>query len=549
MKKWWVLILCLLPLLALAEEMRIVDVEETADYTVLLTEEEAGRFITVRTTEESRRSGPWPGNTIFYGVWPEGGIELLWGERVAWYSLQTDGTWQLTALHDVSVDDWVVRTPWGLYAPHTDRFIVGSTDAELFSGPVGDALFDDVSSPDRTGWAVVKADVALLYDAPEKGEDRGRFFAGTPARILETKPGWVRLSVAAEEGLSGWMQAEQLALGEDILTVDPAQVRYTLSDAAWETLPPTPPWRAAGVKGPFLFLITEAGVRCAVYDWLDGADTQVITWGRAAVQDTEVLLVLTQEGDARRLWVCESDGQGGIKICRSLPLPGDTVLTIHRAEEYSVHEITLSWQEGQRRACFNRRPDGMWLLSGYGEASGWTAVTYCGTADWLGSPPRPANFNGLSATLFSADLDALFETADRKHRQGWAMVDSFFADVYAEREGDYLCRLWQGTPLRILQEDGAWCEVALGDGGLTGWTYRARLAIAEEIDGASLLPDLACTAVQEIASAGGLTIDGSTWNDLIWPVGETADGSQAILLMWDGAVGCCPSEAVLPGNG
>lgn len=549
MKKWLILLLCLLPVLALAEEARIIDREEKADYTVLLTEEKDGRYITIRTEDGNRRSGPWPGNTIFYGVWGDGMIELLWDERVAWYGLCPDGAWRLTALHDAGVSFWVVAAPWGMYEPDGGRLIVGNFDADLFTGPVGDGLYDMVASPDRTGWAVVKVESAPLYATPAQGESCGTFFAGTPARVLDIQGDWVRLSVAADASLTGWMQADQLAVGPDVAGVEQADIRFSLPESEWDNLPDTPPYNAIGVQGPFLLLLTEEGVKYALYDSLAGAAAPVLEWERANVQGAESLFALAEGGDSRRLWVCETDEQGWTNIRHTRPLPWDVKLTVHRPEEWVPQEITLSWQNGQLRACFNRRPDGEWLLCGLGGNTSWTAVYFCGTADWMGGPPQPSSFGGLAEALFSADLETIFERLDRRHYNGWALVESFFAEVYDGKNGEYICRLWQGTPLRILREEDAWCQVELGDGGLTGWVLKGRLALRDDIHGAKLLPDLACTEREQIVGAPSIPLDVTTYDDMIWPVGETADGSQAILLLWDGAVGYCPSGCILPENG
>lgn len=550
MRKWWIaLLLCLLPVIALAEEARIIDVEEMQDCTVLLTEEADGRYIVVQTEDGSRSSGPWPGNTVFCGVWSDGMIELLWDERVAWYGLCPDGAWRLTALHDMAVSFWAVAAPFGMYEPDGGGLIVGNCAADLFTGPVGDVLFDMAASPDRAGWAVVKAESAPLYDTPAGGEICGAFFPGTPAKVLDIQGEWVRLSVAADKDLTGWMQADQLAIGSDITGVEKADIRYSLPESEWDNLPDTPPYIAIGVQGPFVILLTEDGVKYAVYDSLEGDAPPAPEWERADVRGAEIIFALAEDGDSRRLWLCETDEQGRTTICKTLALPGDVKLTVHRREEWVPQEITLTWQNGQRCACFNRRPDGEWLLCGLGEGASWTTVYFCGTTDWVGGPPRPSTFNGLTEGLFSASLETIFERLDRRHDNGWALVESFFAEVYDEKNGEYLCRLWQGTPLRILREEDAWCQVELADGGLTGWVLKGRLALRDEMYGAKLLPDLACTEREQITGAPPVPLDSTTYNDMIWPVGETADGVQAILLMWDGAVGYCPSSCVLPENG
>lgn len=166
--------------------------------------------------------------------------------------------------------------------------------------------------------------------------------------------------------------------------------------------------------------------------------------------------------------------------------------------------------------------------------------------------PVPCSFNGLTENLFSTDLELLFERADAFAYNGWAVVETFFAEVYPDQEAaehgrEYAFRLWQGTPLRILKEEDGLCQVELGLNGLTGWVYAARLAMKDEIGRAALLPDL-CVMDDTVITSDG-PIDLRVALEHIWPVGETADGSQAIILLRDGSVGYCPSSGIHHGNG
>ena len=269
-KRWLLLILLilLLPLTALAEEALLVDTLEGPDYTVLLTEAADGRYVSVQTGEIVRCSGPWPGETFFSGIPRDGVIQLQWEDRVAWYTLTPAGEWRLSGLQDDSGDFWAVAAPFGMYEPGTGRFLVGNMAAGLFDGPAGDALFDMVSHPDRTGFAVVQADAAALHAAPD-GEGLGSLFAGTPLTILQEQAGWLQVVVAGDTRLTGWVQAEALARGDAIAAVAPADVRFTLPESEWARLPDTPPYIVLGVQGPLLLLWTGDGVHSAVYSSLN----------------------------------------------------------------------------------------------------------------------------------------------------------------------------------------------------------------------------------------------------------------------------------------
>lgn len=86
-----------------------------------------------------------------------------------------------------------------------------------------------------------------------------------------------------------------------------------------------------------------------------------------------------------------------------------------------------------------------------------------------------------------------------------------------------------------------------GESRLTGWVYAARLALADETDGAARLPELCVMPDTDIEAV--VLLDLPVSPECIWPVGETADGAQAIILLPDGSVGYCPSSRVQYGNG
>lgn len=555
MRKLWSMLLLwfLLPGIALAAEARVVDTLQGPDYTVLLTEEADGRYVSVLTAERVLRSGPWPGDTIFYGVPHDGSIELLWDERIAWYSLCPDGEWRLSGLHDYGVDFWATAAPWGLYDNHEDRFIVGNCAVPLSCGPVGDQLYAMADSPDRTGLAVVQADSAPLHATPA-GEMLGSFFAGTPVKVLQAQGEWLQVAVAADDRLTGWMQSAHLATGNEISSVIQASIRFTLPESEWDCMPWSPPYCTIGVQGPFLILWTDEGVQHAVYSSLNGRDAPLLSHGRLRLHNTDVLLALTEDGENRQLWVCETDDTGRTVIRSTRPLPRD--VTLHPADKaFALHELTLSWNSGSCQATFDRRSDGTWLLSAIscqnGSAHINRSVAFCGLLTGAGRPV-PGSFNGVSQGLFDINLATLFGQLSMQGQHGWAVVESFMAEVYTDREAaeaglEYRFRLWQGTPLRILQEEGGLCQVALGDGGLTGWVYASRLAVGEELLQSAFLPDL--TIMPDTPLTADRPLDLQVSPECIWPVGEMADGSLAIILLPDGSVGYCPSGAIQHGNG
>lgn len=79
------------------------------------------------------------------------------------------------------------------------------------------SLEEALSIMDSSGWAVVNnpdpADRLHLRLSPERGaKSLGKYYNGTPARILETKGDWARVDLF---GVSGWMMKKYLAFGTD----------------------------------------------------------------------------------------------------------------------------------------------------------------------------------------------------------------------------------------------------------------------------------------------------------------------------------------------
>lgn len=228
-KLWIILLLCLLPVMALAEETylpakgRVVGTDVQVSSFVMLTQTEDGAcFLYIYTYDQEaeacagRCSGPWPaGTSLDTSHTGEGDLVVEWGARSAYYLRQPNGEWHLSALHDH--DTWDCRdfTAYGTYDADTRSLTVGSMDGQtLFTGAVGDALFDSAAQLDRTGWARIDAiDGAALYQSP--GEDRfDTFFGGTPVKILEEQADWLRVMIGTDGSLTGWLRRESLAFGD-----------------------------------------------------------------------------------------------------------------------------------------------------------------------------------------------------------------------------------------------------------------------------------------------------------------------------------------------
>ena len=123
----------------------------------------------------------------------------------------------------VMAQDWYSVNPFFLLHP-------SSTDETFYYGnfPYGDIRSIDLTGIpdtfeeakgilDQSGWAKVNnpnpQDRLHLRARPQRGADSlGKFYNGTPVKVLERQGDWVRVQIAH---LDGWMMAAYLAFGQD----------------------------------------------------------------------------------------------------------------------------------------------------------------------------------------------------------------------------------------------------------------------------------------------------------------------------------------------
>lgn len=208
----------------------VTDSELQRDLLVLLTEEADGRHLAVVTGNEKdgwsvQTSAVLPKDTSMYTFHnSEGEIILSWNgqEMEACWTRNTDGTW--TARWGMTASS-VWSAEWG-------RVIWSGPEGEttLFGMPeLPDLMRGDLSlmpeTPDGMRamidprkWAAVANpdpnDRLHLRAKPERGAaSLGKFWNGTPVRLLETKGDWCRVQIGANGILTGWMMKRYLAFG------------------------------------------------------------------------------------------------------------------------------------------------------------------------------------------------------------------------------------------------------------------------------------------------------------------------------------------------
>ena len=270
------------------------------------------------------------------------------------------------------------------------------------------------------------------------------------------------------------------------------------------------------------------------------------------VQERSVIALVEEKG-TRYLYVWEP-GAGvngdGFAARRTLPLPEDASLDIFHAGDGCVQ---LEWEEQRYQASFFRAADGQWLLQWIGDYGSEEGVHLGASAFgvWVRTDDdverlRVGTLAGRD--LFTVQLDALQIASPRLDRTGWAVVnnpdpaDRLHLRNKPDRSSSSQGKLYNGTPLRVLGSKDGWTQVQLGMGASarTGWMMTKYLAFGERMDAvASAWPDLFFR--DEYAMNPPISGDYRV-------VGVEGD-RQYILLGMDGTVVYVPQGWLWEGNG
>lgn len=138
---------------------------------------------------------------------------------------------------------------------------------------------------DRSGWAVVNnpnpADRLHLREKPERGaRSIGKFYNGTPIRVLDEHGDWCKVQIGLDGHLKGWMMKKYLAFGEKMDEVTCAFPQKFLLEE-YKGMPlygtaekeelygVTGEYGIAGVVGDELYVIltTDGGTGYAPQEW------------------------------------------------------------------------------------------------------------------------------------------------------------------------------------------------------------------------------------------------------------------------------------------
>lgn len=182
----------------------------------------------------ARRTQPLPegaGLDLFHAG--DGEIQIEWAEQryQASFRRAADGQWLLQWFDDHDAGTHLGACAFGVWQHDDDgstRLRVGTMAGRDLFDDRPDAL--DASAPalDRTGWAVVRnpdpADRLHLRVLPDQsGRSQGKFFNGTPVRVLGTRGAWTQVQIGlGSTARTGWMMTAYLAFGAEMDAVAPA---------------------------------------------------------------------------------------------------------------------------------------------------------------------------------------------------------------------------------------------------------------------------------------------------------------------------------------
>lgn len=232
-------------------------------------------------------------------------------------------------------------------------------------------------------------------------------------------------------------------------------------------------------------------------DALDTGRLPVV--GTVLVSDLQsgglVLLVEDAAGDRRVQVIVMNDNGTYRQSCLTAPLPPDTTLDLFHTTD---GEINFSWDGQHAQAGYALGADGQWRLEWAWIPNDAGTLEYScrfwGVSVWPQKEENDGMFVGDLAQMLldGADLATLPGTrealAAALNRDGWAVVrnpdpaDRLHLRVKPDRSAESLGKFYNGTPLRVLGQEGDWTRVALGLNGPEGWMMTRYLVFGSEMD-------------------------------------------------------------------
>lgn len=267
--------------------------------------------------------------------------------------------------------------------------------------------------------------------------------------------------------------------------------------------------------------------------------------------ETHSLVVLAEVEGVKYLYVFEN---GPAYV--SQPLPEDAGIDFFHA---GSGDLEFEWAQQNMSASFTRREDGRWLLSWctcYGPS-----MDIHFSANAFGIRLHDAGADGedvfrvgtmASTDLFTINLSELNGATPELDQSGWAVVnnpdpaDRLHLRDGASKSGNSLGKFYNGTPVQVLERKGDWTRVQIGFGATarTGWMMTKYLTFGADMDAVR-------DAFPELIFREEYEEQGTQLGYDYWVVGVEEEGRtrQYILLGSDGMVMYVPQSWLWGGNG
>lgn len=274
----------------------------------------------------------------------------------------------------------------------------------------------------------------------------------------------------------------------------------------------------------------------------------------AVIRDNVVqqhsIIALCEADGTRYLYVWEAASDGyALRVTQ--PLPADAYLDTYHAPDGSVQ---IEWDEQNMSAAFARREDGSWQLSWctcYGPSADvhFSANAFGITCFDEDGAERMRVGNLTAGDLFTVDFADLTGAAPTLDQSGWAVVnnpdpaDRLHLRTEPEKSARSLGKFYNGTPVKVLGKTSSWTKVEVGFGptARTGWMMTRYLAFGADMDKVQpAFPELIFREQYEYQN----------WNSF-WVAGvyEDAAPDEYILLRHDGQVMYVPQAWLFGGYG
>lgn len=285
----------------------------------------------------------------------------------------------------------------------------------------------------------------------------------------------------------------------------------------------------------------------------------------------ESLVMLVQKpGGARRLRVAEWDG-AAYTVRETGDLPSDAELdTVHPDEESLELAFGLKGNGYTRMMGFRLLADGRWALDWL-----WAEEEMYFGVSWLSREAFAPGVYGAHpwSDLFAIDFSALPGTFDealaRLNSDGYALVnnpdpaDRLHLRTKPDRSAASLGKFYNGTPVHVLERDGAWAHVrvGLGEASLEGYMMSEYLTFTADAAAAArawpskqLVDDVPLFSYKGVAVLRAPRADADIVHDGWAPdadgriVGVTGD-DWYVVMCDDGSVGYAQQALFWDGNG